>query len=96
VFSSAKGYKGIVLMSFGTVLKTEQMGVGMFKKFLKAISLQPDYLFVWKFEYGPKYEDPKWRVKMPKNVRLLKWLQQPSILGELGLKVDNLPNQTLP
>ena len=57
------------------------MSVVLFKKYLNVFKSFKNYSFIWKFDYDDN-EDPKRKVRIPKNVKIQEGLiQQTTLLG---------------
>lgn len=64
---------GAVYFSLGSNIKSQDLPADKLNAIFKVLSKFPDKKFLWKFE-----DD---HVKMPKNVKVQKWLPQRGILG---------------
>lgn len=71
---------GAVLISFGTNVRSDQLGNKILTEFLNVINQFPDFNFLWKFE---SEELPK---EKPKNLLISKFLPQTDILAHPNVK----------
>lgn len=69
------GKKGSVLMSLGTVIRSDMMSKEMLSSIIDTFKKLPEYNFLWKFESD---ELP---VTLPKNVMIRKWVPQNDVLA---------------
>ena len=70
--------RGAVLVSFGSVANTSDMGPQMREAMFRAFARFPDWQFIWKFHEEATEEEQTWAT----NVRTVKWLNQPAILSQ--------------
>jgi hypothetical protein len=78
IFTRAK--TGVVLISFGSLVRTAYMKPEVRKQLLDAFASFPDYEFVWRFT--ELNDEIRTDLKHYPNVHAFKWLQQTSILGK--------------
>jgi len=71
---------GVIVMSFGSAIKTADIGTKSIEKFLKAFN-QTSYNVLWKFD------DPIDQQKIPKNVKLTKWMPLSDVLAHPNVKI---------
>ena len=74
-----KSKKGVVLLSFGSLIKSEDMSDETKEIFHNMFLKFSEYDFIWKFD-GDK-------TNIPKNVLVSNWLPQQDILAHQNLKV---------
>jgi glucuronosyltransferase len=72
--------KGVVFVSFGSVLKASVMADSKRKLLLNVFARFPQYDFLWKWETEEMKDTPK-------NVMLSKWLPQQDVLAHPNLKL---------
>uniref|UniRef100_A0AC34QLM8 Glucuronosyltransferase n=1 Tax=Panagrolaimus sp. JU765 TaxID=591449 RepID=A0AC34QLM8_9BILA len=73
IFNSAE--KGVIYLSFGSVVQSQSMPEAMKKTFLSAFAEFPDINFIWKYE-----NDAHQVAKDHPNVFTFRWLPQNEIL----------------
>lgn len=78
---------GVIYFSMGSVLKSKYMSDELKQKLLKMFS-ELKQTVLWKFE--------ETLPNVPKNVHILKWAPQPSILGVNNLIFVSLCFESLP
>ncbi|KAL7011764.1 hypothetical protein ACKWTF_014434 [Chironomus riparius] len=71
---------GVIVMSFGSKIKTADLGIKNVEKFLKAFN-QTSYDILWKFD---EIIDPE---KVPKNVKLTNWMPLSDVLAHPNVKI---------
>ncbi|KAI6170748.1 Glucuronosyltransferase [Aphelenchoides bicaudatus] len=71
--------KGVVLVSFGSLVNTLYMKESMRKQFLEMFASFPDYQFIWRFT--EVNDEILTDVKNYTNVHVFKWVQQTAILS---------------
>lgn len=71
---------GVIVMSFGSKIKTSDLGSWNIEKFLKAFN-QTSYNVLWKFD------DPIDPQNIPKNVKLTKWMPLSDVLAHPNVKM---------
>ncbi|KAK6757106.1 hypothetical protein RB195_015121 [Necator americanus] len=74
VFASAR--RGVILMSFGTMARSTEMGTQRREAFVKAFKAFPDITFIW------KYEDTTDHFTDANNIILYDWLPQVDMLND--------------
>ncbi|CAG9810444.1 unnamed protein product [Chironomus riparius] len=71
---------GVIVMSFGSAIKTADIGTESIEKFLKAFN-QTSYNILWKFD---EPIDPQ---IIPKNVKLTNWMPLSDVLAHPNVKI---------
>ncbi|XP_070490822.1 UDP-glucuronosyltransferase 1A8-like [Chironomus tepperi] len=71
---------GVIIMSFGSAIKTADIGTDSIEKFLKAFNMTT-YNILWKFD------EPIEQHKIPKNVKLTKWMPLSDVLAHPNVKI---------
>ncbi|ETN85137.1 hypothetical protein NECAME_06526 [Necator americanus] len=74
VFASAK--RGIILMSFGTMARSTEMGIQRRDAFVRAFKAFPDITFIWRYENSSDYFTDA------SNIILYNWLPQVDMLND--------------
>ncbi|KAL6724812.1 hypothetical protein Aduo_019668 [Ancylostoma duodenale] len=74
VFASAK--RGVILMSFGTMARSTEMGERRQRAFTKAFETFPDITFIW------RYENTSGQFTNASNIVLHDWLPQVDMLND--------------
>lgn len=69
------GKEGSVLMSLGTLIRSDMMSKEMLTNIIETFERLPEYNFLWKFESD---ELP---TQLPKNVMIRKWMPQNDVLA---------------
>ncbi|XP_055588374.1 UDP-glucosyltransferase 2-like isoform X2 [Uranotaenia lowii] len=72
----ARSKRGIVLLSFGTILATTLLGNRSNQIILETFRQMPDYGFIWKFG------NPDTLSNVPPNVLVLPWVPQSAVLSD--------------
>jgi hypothetical protein len=78
IFQSAK--KGVIPVSFGSLVNTAYMRPEMRRLLLDTFSQFPDYQFIWRFT--ELNDEILADVRNHSNVHAFKWVDQRAILGE--------------
>nr|CAD2153221.1 unnamed protein product [Meloidogyne enterolobii] len=80
--STEEKFKGIIVVSFGTLISTKNMSVDLFQKYLNVFGSFKNYSFIWKFDFDNEKEDIKKQIPVPKNVKIQEgYIQQTTILN---------------
>lgn len=77
----SKSKKGAVLMTLGTNIRSDELGMERVTMILEAFRRFPDYNFLWKFETSEMISS------LPSNVKISDWLPQNDILAHPKLKL---------
>lgn len=76
-----KGQRGVILFSFGSLLRIEQVPLERQYQILEAFKQFKEYLFLWKHD---KPEMLSSKLVNATNVKLVDWLPQNDILSKLA------------
>jgi hypothetical protein len=71
---------GVVLVSFGSMVKTEYIKPAVFTQLLETFANFPDHQFVWRLT--ELSEEIMSKIQKYPNIHAFKWLQQTAILGK--------------
>ncbi|KAI6171194.1 putative UDP-glucuronosyltransferase ugt-48 [Aphelenchoides bicaudatus] len=71
--------KGVILVSFGSMVNTVYMKASMRREFLEMFASFPDYQFIWRFT--EVNDEILADIKNYKNIHVFKWVQQTAILA---------------
>ncbi|CAD5213240.1 unnamed protein product [Bursaphelenchus xylophilus] len=78
IFEKAK--KGVVWLSFGSIVNTKQMSPAIRGAFISAFSRFKDYQFLWQMENADDPEIKSIFEAIP-NIHVAKWVNQPALLA---------------
>lgn len=77
---------GVVLVSFGTLVKAEDIPVAKLQAFVKAFAFFPHHIFVWQLDVSVEtFENNVLRpinMTMPSHVRLHRWIPMKQLLRD--------------